>query len=121
MMLTIFGLLNNLTGGDKAFNLTIKNFFNPDDPGKSFLGGFYLAFLAIASALGVGMLIYGGIMYFLAFGSEERATTAKNIINWALIGLLVTVFSAMIIFFFIYALTKGGGAPDTIYPKLPGS
>jgi uncharacterized BrkB/YihY/UPF0761 family membrane protein len=117
-MLTIFGALTNIT--NKAFDLKIEDLFDPQNVGGSFLGGFYLVFLAIASALGVGMLIYGGIMYFLAFGSEERATTAKNIINWALIGLIVTVFSAMIIFFFIYALTKGGGAPD-IYPKLPGS
>ena len=119
MMLTIFGILTDIT--NNAFNLKIDSFFDPANPGSSLLGKFYLAFLAIASALGVGMLIYGGIMYFLAFGSEERATTAKNIINWALIGLMVTVFSAMIIFFFIYALTKGGGVPDTIYQKLPGS
>ncbi len=119
MMPTIFGMLTDIT--NNAFNLKIESFFDPANPGGSFLGQFYVGFLGVISALGVGMLIYGGIMYFLAFGNEERATTAKNIIYWAIVGLLLVVFSAMIIFFFIYALTKGGGAPDTIYPKLPGS
>ena len=44
---------------------------------------------AIVAVLAVGALIYGAVMYIVSMGDEGRAETAKKIILYALVGLLV--------------------------------
>jgi len=45
--------------------------------------------LSFALIIGVIMIIYGGIRYMTAAGSEDEISTATDIIKWAIIGVMV--------------------------------
>lgn len=55
--------------------------------------------LAILLAGGVAViyLLIGAFNYFTAFGNEEKATNAKKIITWSLIGAVVIVIAKVLI------------------------
>lgn len=60
--------------------------------------------LSIVGILGIIMLVIGGIMYLTAAGNEERIETGKEIVKYAIIGILVslaalTIVSQMAAFF----------------------
>ena len=48
-------------------------------------------------ALSVLMLVVGGIMYIISAGDSAKADTAKNIIQYAIIGLVVALISLVIV------------------------
>ena len=52
--------------------------------------------LAIIGVLAIIMLLIGAIMYFLSAGDEKRANTGKDIVKYAIIGIIVA-FSALVI------------------------
>lgn len=54
-----------------------------------------LAF-TLAGGIAVLMFIYGGFTYITAYGNEARATTAKNIMIWAVVGLVVVICAKVI-------------------------
>lgn len=54
-----------------------------------------LAF-SLAGAVAVLMFIYGGFHYITAYGNEQRATTGKNIMIWAVVGLVVIIAAKVI-------------------------
>ena len=49
--------------------------------------------LSILGALSLAVFIYGGFIWMLSWGNPEKITKGKNIITWALLGLLV-IFSS---------------------------
>ena len=49
--------------------------------------------LWLVAILSVIMLIFGGIKYATSAGSSEKITSAKNTIMYAIIGLIIAVFS----------------------------
>ena len=53
----------------------------------------------------VSLIIYGGFMWALAAGAQEKITKAKNLIMYSLIGLLITA-SAYAIGNFIFGYFK---------------
>jgi hypothetical protein len=53
--------------------------------------------LSIAGLLAILMMVIGGFMYFAAAGDQNRADTAKNIVQSAVIGIAVVVTSLIII------------------------
>ena len=55
---------------------------------------FFLGFLGI---LAVIMVIYGGVTYVTAAGNDESIGNAKNIIMYALIGIIVILLSFAIV------------------------
>jgi len=57
-----------------------------------------LGWLAIAGAsIVVIMIVYGGILYAISGGDQNRVATAKKTIIYALVGLLVMVMAGFII------------------------
>ncbi len=52
--------------------------------------------LAIVGILAIIMFLVGAVMYFLSAGDEKRANTGKDIVKYAIIGIIVT-FSALVI------------------------
>lgn len=60
-------------------------------------------FLALIAVIALIILVYGGVVYILARGEEDEARRAKNVILYALIGMLVIGFSAAILNFVIFA------------------
>jgi hypothetical protein len=53
--------------------------------------------LSVAGSVALIMLIFGGITYITAAGDEQRITTAKRTITWAILGLTVVLLSYAII------------------------
>lgn len=75
----------------------------------------YILPVAVFLVLAYG--IYGGILYATAYGSEEKATKAKNTILWAVIGAVVIGFAFVLVRFF--AITLLGGDASTVNKYLP--
>ncbi len=61
-------------------------------------------FLTLSGLIAVIVIIYGGLRYVLSRGDEQEAATAKNVILYAVIGLIVIGLSAAIVNFAIGAL-----------------
>lgn len=53
--------------------------------------------LSVAGGLAIIYLMIGAIQYFTAYGDEAKATTAKNTILYAIIGIVVIVLAKVII------------------------
>ncbi len=55
------------------------------------------AVVSIAAAASVAVLIYGGIIYAMSTGSEEKLKKAKNVIFWSIFGLVVALLAKYIV------------------------
>ena len=55
--------------------------------------------LSVARPIALFMLLAGGITYITAGGNENRVRTAKNIITWTILGLILVLvsFSLMVV------------------------
>lgn len=62
--------------------------------------------LMVVGAIAVIMMIIGGIRYILSGGDAKKVTDAKNTILYAIIGLLIIIFSYAIVHFVIGILPK---------------
>jgi hypothetical protein len=88
--------VSTATGGQGSFRqlaLTIVNFF--------------LTFLGL---IAVVMIIYGGFLYVTAAGNQEKIESAKKIIMYAVIGIVVILLSFAIV---NTILSAGTGAAST--------
>lgn len=61
-------------------------------------------FLTLAAFVAVVVIIYGGAQYILSRGEEDQAKTAKQVILYAVIGLIVIGLSAAVVNFTIGAI-----------------
>lgn len=64
---------------------------------------FFLGFLGFIAVL---VIIYGGVMYVTAQGAQEKIDSAKKIIQYALIGLVIILLS----FAIVYTVLQGAPA-----------
>lgn len=88
--------VSTATGGQGSFRqlaLTIVNFF--------------LTFLGL---IAVVMIIYGGFLYVTAAGNQEKIESAKKIIMYAVVGIVVILLSFAIV---NTILGAGGGGATT--------
>ena len=53
--------------------------------------------LSIVGSLALLVLIFGGVMYMTSTGEEQRILTAKKIITFAIIGLVLILISYSVI------------------------
>lgn len=75
-------------------------------------------FLSILGIIFVVLMLYGGYLWMTAAGKEEQVTKAKELIQAAIIGLIIIVAAYAISFFIFNRLTRqtlttpagGGGA-----------
>lgn len=70
------------------------------DPSASFTGTISLILgwaITLAAVLAVVYLIYGGIMYITAGGDAEKATKGRTAVVNAIIGIIIIVFSYVIV------------------------
>lgn len=63
------------------------------------------AFLGLMALVFFGLTLYGGIIWLTARGKEESITKAKGILEAAIIGLIVVVFSYAIATFVLRRVT----------------
>lgn len=102
---------NQTIGTDEAgrpnFGL---QFFRGTDTGlrtdspQAFITGMIRTVLSILALLLVAMIVYGGVMYMTAAGSEPRAKTGKQIITFAIVGITIVAAAFIISEFVIRAL-----------------
>ena len=69
-------------------------------------------FLALAGLVALIMIIIGGVQYIVAFGDDNALKQAKNIILYAIIGLIVIGLAAVVVNFVINIFAGGGGDGD---------
>ena len=62
------------------------------DP-RVILGNSIKGALSILGALALAVFMYGGFLWMLSWGNQERITKGKNVLIWAFLGLLV-IFSS---------------------------
>ena len=64
---------------------------------------YLLGFIGI---LLMAMLIYGGLLYLTSRGNEKQTETAKNVLTYAIIGIVIIFASYIIANYTIMALTS---------------
>ena len=69
--------------------------------------------LYVVGIIAVIMLIIGGIKYVLSGGDSKKVTDAKNTVLYAIIGLVIAVFSYAIVNFVITSLPHTEEKVDT--------
>jgi hypothetical protein len=62
-------------------------------------------FLSLIAMIAVIMMVIGGLKYITSQGDEDAATAAKNTILYAIVGLVVIGFSAVVVNFVISTFT----------------
>lgn len=74
----------------------------PDYIGK-LIGGIF----GVVGALALVMFVYGGLMWMLSGGNQERVKKGRDILIWATVGIVV-IFSSYVILSFILGAIGGG-------------
>ncbi len=62
--------------------------------------------LGLVGIIAVAAVIYGGFTYITSFGNEDRAKTAKQIILYAIIGLIIIGGAAIVVNLLITEVVK---------------
>lgn len=63
--------------------------------------------LGLIGTLALLMFVYGGIMFLISSGNQEKVTKAKSILVNAVIGIVIVFSAWLIVNFIIVALTQG--------------
>lgn len=67
----------------------------------------------LVAALALVALVWGGVMYILSLGDESRSARAKQIILYAILGLLIAGIASIIISTVTCLYTQTEGCPPT--------
>jgi cytochrome bd-type quinol oxidase subunit 2 len=79
---------------------------HPGDRASDVLRTYINLFLGIVGILAVAFLIYGGFRYITSAGNEEQAEEAKKVIQNSIIGLVIIIFSYIIVTVIMNALAN---------------
>lgn len=72
-----------------------------------FIGNVINLFLGLVGIIAVGVIVYAGGMMILSFGDDNRFAKAKKTILYAVLGLVIVIFSAVIVNFVLNAAKAG--------------
>lgn len=86
---------SELGGGETSFRQIVLTIVN-----------FVLGFLAI---LAVVMIIYGGFLYVSSAGNQEKADQGKQILTYAVIGIVIILISFALVQTVLTAAMPGSG------------
>jgi hypothetical protein len=64
------------------------------------------AVVIIAVLASVGFLVYGGILYAISVGNEDKIKTAKNTLFWSVFGLIVALLAKYIVSAVLVIITQ---------------
>jgi hypothetical protein len=81
------------------------------------IGNVINAVLGVVGSLALLMFIYGGFTWMTASGNSEKVQQGKNILLWAIIGLVVIFTSYALVNFVIQDVISPGGGGST--PESP--
>lgn len=95
--------------GGTSVDLTVLNPLGPDIEGisgtRTVIGRVINGILGITGSFGLFMFIYGGFIMLTSAGNTEKISKGKNILIWAIIGILVIMSSYAIVRFILGAIT----------------
>ncbi len=92
-----FVLLSFVSAGTAlAIDIDIINTITTSDFTK-IVSNFIKWSLGVAGSVALVALIVGGVMYMTSAGEEQKATQAKKLILWTIIGLVVILLSYAIL------------------------
>jgi hypothetical protein len=98
------GSLNGQSGGAVQLD-------NPLGDGKTdinvIIGQVISVILGVVGSIALLMFVYGGVVWMTSSGNQEKITKGKNIIVWAIMGLLMIFASYGIIKFLLTKVITG--------------
>jgi len=94
-VISFFVLKANKTSAD-TIQVIVNNPIFTDDFDK-LVGNILQWVLSVAGSVALIMLVVGGISYIVSSGDEQRITSSKKIIKWAILGLMLILVSYSII------------------------
>lgn len=103
----IFGSVFFIEQYCNAQKLTLDNPLGTVTSPQILIGRVIQTALGLVGSIALIMFVYGGLTWMLSGGNSEKVTKGKNIIVWAVIGMVVVFTSYMAVSFIIIALTKG--------------
>ena len=69
--------------------------------------------LGIIGVLLVALLVYGGVLYATSAGNEKQVETGKQVLTYAIIGIVI-VFSALLVSQFVVSALQGDDAATSV-------
>lgn len=74
----------------------------------AFISALLNIFTAVTGLIAVAVLIYGGVMYMLSSGNEQKTEKAQNTIIYALVGIVIIGLSRLLVGFILRFVTGDG-------------
>ncbi len=105
---TISGSGDNTTNSGSSDTVSLKNPLEnagvTDVP--TLIGKIIDALLGIVGSLALIMFIYGGFTWMLAAGNDSKVEKGRNILAWAVVGLVVIFASYSIVHFILKSVVQ---------------
>lgn len=97
LLFMIIPIFVSATGGTSESDpVSLTNPLGATKDIPTLIGYAIKAVMGIVGSLALVMIIYGGFVWMTAAGNAEKVSQGKNILIWAIIGLVV-IFSAYIL------------------------
>jgi len=109
------GTVKTTTGGTVSLTNPLTGNETPTTI-PTLIGYLIKAIMGIVGSLALVMIIYGGFVWMTAAGNTEKITQGKNILVWAIIGLVV-IFSAYLLVSNIINISTGKGLLSGTAPQ----
>lgn len=104
MWLTFFGLTEMVSATVKLQDpLGVTN---PDNPIPELANRLIQTALGFSGVLALLAFIYGGILYLTAGLDSNNVKKAKDVMKWAVIGLMIIFLSSPIVFFILETVLR---------------
>ncbi len=114
---TLFVSVNNIKADNlgEAFGDTLSKVANKEGAGYntsvyspiSIISTIIKTILSLLGVIFLCLMVYGGSMWMTASGKEERVNKAKDLIQAAIIGLIIVVSAYAISIFVVSKITEG--------------
>ncbi len=95
-----------LGGGAKIVENGLDNNVSKETDIKALIIAWTNFLLPIAAVIAVLAIVWAGILYITSFGDDGRVETAKKIIIWVFVGIIVIAAAYAIVNFFMQAVFK---------------
>jgi amino acid transporter len=109
LRLAIFSLFLFLPA--KIFAAELYNPLDPSGTGDvtitTIIGRLISAILGVTGSIALLMFVYGGFLWLISGGEAEKVKKGKEVMKWAVLGLVVIVGAYMIVSMIVTALESG--------------
>ncbi|MBU1164849.1 pilin [Patescibacteria group bacterium] len=95
-----------------VFATALENPLTTNDP-RVIIGYIINAILGIVGSLALLMFIYGGVIWLISQGNEQKVEQGKKLIVWSAMGLIVIFTSYALVIFVLRAVRAPGSTGQT--------